>query len=216
MVSAIEAINEPFIPGGINEGVLRDYYQQTWEIVQELDPDTKLVLGDGFINPSPWNGFITDDGKIVMDTHHYEVFDINQLRMDPDEHVSSACDFGHEQLAISTKPVVVGEWTGAMTDCARYLNGRGVGARYDGTMGGEKIADCGPHLRGSVSGLPAADQDSIRRFVEAQLDAYELKSGWLFWNWRTEQGAPGWDMKDMLAHGIFPQPLDDRRFPGQC
>jgi aryl-phospho-beta-D-glucosidase BglC (GH1 family) len=26
---------------------------------------------------------------------------------------------------------IVGEWTPAMTDCAKYLNGRGVGARYD-------------------------------------------------------------------------------------
>lgn len=28
---------------------------------------------------------------------------------------------------------VVGEWTAVMTDCALWLNGRGVGARWDGT-----------------------------------------------------------------------------------
>ena len=28
---------------------------------------------------------------------------------------------------------VLGEWSAASTDCATYLNGRGVGARWDGT-----------------------------------------------------------------------------------
>jgi glucan 1,3-beta-glucosidase len=28
---------------------------------------------------------------------------------------------------------MVGEWSLASTDCAFWLNGRGVGARYDGT-----------------------------------------------------------------------------------
>ena len=35
-------------------------------------------------------------------------------------------------------------------------------------------------------------------------------SGWIFWTWKT-QGAPEWDMKDLLANGIFPQPLTARK-----
>ncbi|KAL4892177.1 putative glucan 1,3-beta-glucosidase A [Aspergillus ambiguus] len=216
VVAAIEALNEPFIPGGLDEGQLKSYYGKAYEIIKDLGSDVDLVLSDAFINPAPWNGFISDSGDIVMDSHHYEVFDINLLRMSVDDHVKTACDYGRQQLVPATKPVVVGEWAGAMTDCARYLNGRGEGARYDGTMGGEKVGDCGAFSAGSVSRVSAADQENIRRFIEAQLDAYEMKSGWLFWNWKTEQGAPGWDMKDLLANGVFPSPLDDRKYPGQC
>lgn len=216
MVTAIEAVNEPFIPGGVNEDQLKEYYQQAYDIVTQMSPDVDLVFSDGFINPTPWDGFISDSGNIVMDNHHYEVFDINLLRMSVDDHVRSVCDFGRTQLAPATKPVVVGEWTGAMTDCARYLNGRGVGARYDGAMGGESVGDCGPFIQGSVSDLSPDDQKNMRRFIEAQLDAWEMKSGWLFWNWKTEQGAPGWDMKDLLENGVFPFPLESRKYPGQC
>ncbi|EAU35651.1 glucan 1,3-beta-glucosidase precursor [Aspergillus terreus NIH2624] len=216
VVTAIEAVNEPFIPGGVNEDQLKEYYQQAYDIVTQMSPDVDLVFSDGFINPTPWNGFISDSGNIVMDNHHYEVFDINLLRMSVDDHVRSVCDFGRTQLAPATKPVVVGEWTGAMTDCARYLNGRGVGARYDGAMGGESVGDCGPFIQGSVSDLSPDDQKNMRRFIEAQLDAWEMKSGWLFWNWKTEQGAPGWDMKDLLDNGVFPFPLESRKYPGQC
>lgn len=31
---------------------------------------------------------------------------------------------------------MVGEWSLATSDCARYLNGRGIGARRDGTYPG--------------------------------------------------------------------------------
>jgi aryl-phospho-beta-D-glucosidase BglC (GH1 family) len=51
-------------------------------------------------------------------------------------HIQSACEntgpltnFNENQLW-----TIVGEWTPAMTDCAKYLNGRGVGARYDGSI----------------------------------------------------------------------------------
>jgi len=32
---------------------------------------------------------------------------------------------------------VIGEWSSALTDCARWLNGRGVGARWDNTYSEE-------------------------------------------------------------------------------
>ncbi|KAF9887817.1 exo-1,3-beta-glucanase [Aspergillus nanangensis] len=211
VVTAIEAINEPFIPGGVPRAGLEKYYHQTFDFVRTLSPDTTLVFSDGFVGVDSWNGFLTGE-KIVLDPHHYEVFDNGLLRMNADGHIHSACTYGKSLLA-SDKAVVVGEWTGAMTDCAKYLNGRGVGARYDGTMGGEHIGDCGAFATGSASRLAAGDQVNMRRFIEAQLDAYELKNGWLFWNWKVEQGAPGWDMEDLLGLGIFPNPPTDRRYP---
>lgn len=37
-----------------------------------------------------------------------------------------------------------------------------------------------------------------------------MQNGWIFWTWKTE-GAPEWDMQDLLANGIFPQPLTARK-----
>ncbi|KAL3495404.1 glycoside hydrolase superfamily [Aspergillus germanicus] len=215
VVTAIEALNEPHIPAGINADGLREYYNKALAAVREISPDATLVIHDGFLQTESWNGFLTGQG-VVMDTHHYEVFENGQLAMNIDEHVNNACQFGSQHLQAVDKPVVVGEWTGALTDCTKYLNGKGVGVRYEGTLySAAPLGACGSKSVGSVAGLSPEEIVNTRRFIEAQLDAYELRNGWVFWTWKTE-GAPGWDMQDLLANGVFPQPLTDRQYPNQC
>lgn len=101
-----------------------------------------------------------------------------------------------------------------MTDCAQWLNGRGVGARYDGTynyngMTSSYIGSCEGFTNGTVAGLGTAKQQNIRRFIEAQMDTYERAEGWIWWTWKTE-GAPEWDARALVAAGVFPQPLGVR------
>jgi glucan 1,3-beta-glucosidase len=135
------------------------------------------------------------------------------LAMSPDEHVGTACGFG-SQMASNNKWTIAGEWSGALTDCAKvnqelfffmigeyanrfsqWLNGRGIGARYDGTynkggQGSSYIGSCDGKYTGSVQGLSDADHSNIKRFIEAQFVAYEKADGWIFWTWKTES-APG-------------------------
>lgn len=93
---------------------------------------------------------------------------------------------------------------------------KGVGARYDGTMSADFSAgSCDGKSVGTVADFSDEDKANTRRFIEGQLDAWEQNSGWVFWTWKTES-APEWDMRQLLAEGVFPQPLDDRQFPGQC
>lgn len=166
-----------------------------------------------------WNNFGTNLANLVLDTHHYEIFDNGQVAQSPSSHVSSACGFG-QQMASTNKVTISGEWTGAQTDCAKWLNGLGVGARYDGTynvngQGSNRIGSCDGKYTGTAAGLSSDDKKNIRSFIEAQLDAYESADGWIFWTWKTES-APEWDMQDLLANGLFPQPLSNRQYPGQC
>lgn len=103
-----------------------------------------------------------------------------------------------------------------MTDCAKYLNGYGRGARYDGSYGGSTaIGSCAGYATGSVGQLSQQQRDDMAKFINAQLDAFESAAGWIFWTWKTE-GAPGWDMGDLLSNGVFPNPVTSRQFPGQC
>ena len=78
-----------------------------------------------------------------------------------------------------------------MTDCALSLNGRGVGARYDGTfdyqgVGSSYIGSCAGLDVGTVDALPADVKTALGQFTEAQLDAYEQAEGWIYWAWKTE------------------------------
>lgn len=223
-VSEIELINEPFPKAGIQVGPLKDFYYKGLEIVREINPETTVVISDAFLDPTAWNDFMFPGSgaeNIILDTHHYQVFDASLLALPVEKHVEVVCNFGKEQIARSNKRTITAEWTGALTDCAKYLNGKGLGARYDGTHGSESSAHlarqggCAGKSTGSADTLSAEYKNEMRRYIEAQLDAFEMGHGWVWWTWKTE-GAPEWDMRELVNAGVFPVPVDQRKYPGQC
>jgi glucan 1,3-beta-glucosidase len=56
---------------------------------------------------------------ILFVQHHYEIFDNGVLHNDIGTHISSACGFGGA-MSTNNKWTISGEWTGAMTDCAKW------------------------------------------------------------------------------------------------
>ena len=218
VVTAIELLNEP-LGSSLNLDGIKDFYNSGYQTVRDNAGDTAVCIHDAFQDfESYWNGFFTENQpntNTMLDTHQYQIFSPDQVAMSPSDHVSAACALG-PKLAGTDKWTVVGEWTGALTDCAKWLNGLGKGARYDGTLAGSStVGSCDGKYTGTVAGLSSDDKSNIRHFIEAQLDAYEQHTGWFFWTWVTES-APEWHMKDLLSNGLFPQPLTSRQYPGQC
>lgn len=218
VVTAIELLNEPQ-GSSLNLDGIKDFYNSGYQTVRDNAGETAVCIHDAFQDfQTYWNGFFTENNpntNTMLDTHQYQVFSTEQLALSPTDHVSAACDLGG-RLAGTDKWTIVGEWTGALTDCAKWLNGLGKGARYDGTYESDSaIGSCNGKYTGSVADLSSDDKSNIRHFIEAQLDAYEQHTGWIFWTWRVES-APEWNMRDLLSNGLFPQPLTDRQYPGQC
>lgn len=206
-VSAIQLLNEPLGPA-LDMNMVRQFYMDGWGNLR--DSNVAVTFHDAFQGVTSWGNWGAGMWNLLLDTHHYEIFDNSQVSQDLASHIRMACDFGN-QMASTGKATIAGEWTGGITDCAKWLNGKEKGARYDGTLnGGPKYGECTGKYTGSVAALSGADKNNIGRFIEAQLDAYEKAAGWIFWTWKTE-GAPEWDMKDLLANGLFPQPLTSRK-----
>ena len=211
-VSAIQLLNEPLGPS-LDMNVVRQFYMDGWGNLK--NSEVAITFHDAFQGVTSWGNWGAGMWNLLLDTHHYEIFDNGMVSQDLNGHIKQACDFGN-QMASTGKNTIAGEWTGGLTDCAKWLNGKDKGARYDGTLSGSsKVGDCAGKYTGSVAALSNDDKYNIGRFIEAQLDAYEKAAGWIFWTWKTE-GAPEWDMQDLLANGIFPQPLTSRKYPGQC
>jgi len=211
-VSSIQLLNEP-LGGTVNVDTIKQFYYDGWGNLK--DSNVAIAFHDAFQGVTSWNDFGAGMSNLLLDTHHYQIFNKDQVAQDLNTHIRTACDFGN-QMASTGKPTISGEWTGGITDCAKWLNGKNKGARYDGTFeGAPKIGDCTGKSTGTVAGLSNDDKNNVGRFIEAQLDAFEKAAGWIFWTWKTE-GAPEWDMKDLLANGIFPQPLDSRKYGKQC
>ena len=206
-MSAIQLLNEPLGPN-LDMNTVRQFYMDGWGNLR--DSNVAIVFHDAFQGVTSWNGWGAGMSNLILDTHHYEIFDNGQLAQSPAEHVRTACGFGN-QMASTGKWTISGEWTGAITDCAKWLNGKDKGARYDGTFNGAPyVGSCAGKSSGSVADLSGDDKTNIGRFIEAQLDAYEKANGWIFWTWKNE-GAPEWNMQQLLAEGIFPQPLTSRK-----
>lgn len=53
-----------------------------------------------------------------------------------------------------------------------------------------------------------------RRFVEAQLEAFERNaSGYFLWAYK---GPGAWGLRNLVEGGMFPNPVSERRFEGLC
>jgi len=218
VVTAIELLNEPG-SWDLDMDQVKEFYYNGWGDVRNDNYDTVVVIHDAFLDiDSYWNGFMnaaTGVNNVMLDTHIYQVFSPDEVARSPCEHVQVACA-EKEKISGTDKWLIVGEWTGAQTDCAKWLNGLGTGARYDGTFPGSSyVGDCAGKYTGTVAGMSQADKTNLQYFVEAQLDAYEAHTGWFFWNWKTES-APEWNFQDLFNNGLIPNPLTSRKVPSQC
>lgn len=211
----IELVNEPLGPS-INMDELKDFLQKGYQIVRDTGSIQPVIIHDAFQANNYWDDFLTTSDEVwnvVVDHHHYQVFSAGELQRSIDEHISTACNLGiaHEQEGHWN---VVGEWSAALSDCARWLNGVGRGARWSGDYDNSPyIGSCDEFTE--FSNWPDWQKVNTRKYVEAQLDAYSTRDGWFFWNWKTED-AIEWDLKKLIDNGMFPQPLSDRQYPNQC
>lgn len=218
VVSGIEFLNEPLGPFS-DMTKLKNFYQWAYGNLRYLDSPSynNVILSDAFQEePGFWDDFMSvDQGywKVVMDHHHYQWHTAEELEMNADEHVQTACKLGEEH----TKEYhwnVVGEWSAAMTDCARWLNGVGNGARWTGKyMSKKSFGSCEPYA--NAANWSEDYKKEVRKFIEGQIDAFSTAGGWFFWNWKTED-ASEWDMSELIRLGVFPQPFSDRQYPNQC
>jgi glucan 1,3-beta-glucosidase len=216
VIVGIQLLNEPLI-GRVNEDVVRQFYRDGFGQVRTVS-DTPVILHDGFKAPNTWNGFLTPSDNnahnVVIDHHEYQVFSPENVAMKPWQHRQLVCN-NAESYNGADKWTFVGEWTGAMTDCAKHLNGFRIGARYDGTYPGSNyVGDCA-WLR-DLATWPDWYKDDTKGYIEAQMEAFERKTqGWIWWNFKTES-APEWDAFKLIDAGIFPQPLGSRKFGTIC
>jgi len=174
------------------------------------------LISDAFQPLSYWNGFQTPPKYqgVMMDTHHYQMFSNSGVRMTQSQHIQAACNRG-TQLKGFGLWIVVGEWAPVATDCAKYLNGRGFGSRYAGTFPGSTAVGSCSGLTGRASTFSASYKTFLRKFWEAQVQAFEKGNGWLQWTWKTES-ADEWSYKAGLANGWIPQNPTSYKYPGLC
>ncbi|KAK4627002.1 Glucan 1,3-beta-glucosidase [Fulvia fulva] len=217
VIMGIQLLNEPLTPV-LDLNVVKQFTRDGYGQQRDSSQSRVVVFHDGFQQVNKYNGFLTPSDNnaqnVVVDHHEYQVFSPELVAMKPWEHRQYICNNAFVYSG-GDKWTFVGEWSGAMTDCAAALNGYGTGARYDGTFPGSSyVGSCQ-----NINFMETWDQqfrDDTRGYIEGQMESFERNTeGWFFWNFKTE-GAPEWDAFRLIDAGIFPQPLTDRKFGAIC
>lgn len=204
-VIGLEYLNEPFVTIDLN--IIKDFYTSTY-------PLTTRGLSQTFISDAFrfWNWFdfmqYPDYENVYLDTHHYEMFDTYVLGWSEQEHIDNVCNNFKKDLAACPLWNIVGEWSLATTDCAKWLNGYGRGARWDMTYESDTyFGTC--EGRDDPDSFSEEYKNFLNRWAEYQMDAYEENSGWFFWTFKTENvTAPQWDYLEGLKRGWIPNQSD--------
>lgn len=220
-VIGVELINEPLGPSMDVNKLKSDYLKPAYDYLRnEIQGNQDIIIHDAFEPFNFWDDFLNvQDGDygVLLDHHHYQVFSSGELEMNIEQRIQTACSWGYGALG-EAHWTVTGEFSGAMTDCAKWLNGVGIGARYDGSF---QKAGVGSYYIGSCANnedITTWSQDrkvNTRKYLEAQLDAFEMRGGWIIWCYKAETSLE-WSVSNLIDNGLFPQPLTDRQYPGQC
>lgn len=214
VIIGLELLNEPLGPA-LDMSKLDAFWDSAYWNLRNTGSVANAVIQDGFTQPGYFDDkFLLDTyWGVVIDHHHYQVFSEGELSRSIDEHIGVACQWGGES-AVEYHWNLCGEWSAALTDCAKWLNGVGRGARYDASYSsGTYLGSC----EGSqdITTWDDNKKSNYRRYIEAQLDAFEQRGGWIFWTWKTETTLE-WDFQKLSYYGLFPSPLDSRTYPNQC
>ncbi|RCK56052.1 Glucan 1,3-beta-glucosidase 2 [Candida viswanathii] len=230
-IIGIEVVNEPFNP---DLDKLKDFYIESYNDARDIQiVNNTIFFQEAFQPIGYWDDFIADGElnitstangtnrtvtktadfqNIIIDHHHYEVFSESQIALNVSTHLDNIRNYA-SSIGNSSTRSIIGEWSAALTDCAHWLNGVGLGSRYEGTAPytNDRVGSCDEFTR-SVGDWTKQQKKDYRRFVEMQLYQYSTNSqGWIFWCWKTEN-ATEWDFRALVKNDIIPQPLDNYKY----
>jgi glucan 1,3-beta-glucosidase len=212
VVVGLEMVNEPISWGANNIEVTKVWARDTFNAVKSVvaNPDLVIVMHDAFYSAPAWVDFangLNANRKFGIDTHLYQIFTDADNQMTQPQHIEKACNWANELgTANNAAPTYVGEFSAASNICVNP----------DGTTT--------PGWSCSVDGCQCQAGDwnmwgpelieQTRRFVEAELDAFErASSGWFMW---AAKGPGGWGFLNGIEKGIIPNPVTSRLYPNQC
>lgn len=172
-VWGIELLNEPGWSLPID--LVQNFTRLGHQAIKEIEPSFKVVASDSF-RPGEWFRFerLPD---LFLDIHLYHMFSLPDLQRTREQHIQRVCleDSKLLQPLNAHIPTLVGEFSLATTDCTVYLNGFGVGTRWNGTFPGfPKLGECGQGDEGGIesAGFSSEYRQFLRKFWDVQVNIF--------------------------------------------
>jgi aryl-phospho-beta-D-glucosidase BglC (GH1 family) len=209
----------------IGQDALSRYYMQAYNGVRKASGIGEgngpfISYHDGFLGLSQWAGFLPNADRIALDDHPYLCFD-GQSSAPMSSYAQTPCTTWGGMMNTSMSAfgfTTAGEFSNAVTDCGLFVNGVGVGTRYEGTYTPGTwpvVGSCTPWT--DWQSWNSTMKSDIEQFALASMDALQ---NWFFWTWKIGNSssgvveAPQWSYQLGLQNGWMPQ--DPRVASGTC
>ncbi|SCV67111.1 BQ2448_5757 [Microbotryum intermedium] len=255
VVTAIQPVNEPWGHEPDVLAAAEDYYYDGFQLAKldGTDPSRSLlyVIHDAFKGVTHWKGkrrppdpvkrcivdvihphaqdFMrntTYEGKVMIDTHIYSIFDEQEIRFSETQRIEHYCEYGQylSQVTAGGLRPVVGEWSTAPTDCNQAFPGAnysrpeqqiGWPSRFDGSWPGSRAVGRCREKTGQGEKYAIEYREQLGRLWEVQVSTYEQGSGWIMWTWKTETAAD-FSYQAGLDHGWIPKDVMQRTWQDLC
>ncbi|KAI8065556.1 glycoside hydrolase superfamily [Gongronella butleri] len=197
---------------------VKDWYRESYKELRKDNPSGGpwLTYHEGFLGLKPWYGFFNnkDYERVIVETHTYLIFDETLVSKPRQEQALFPCTGWLPDLSNSMQhagPIMVGEFSVATNDCGKYLNGIGLGTRYEGTLtiNGETAKAVCQNCQCPTEDWRTFDDEYMEflgMFAQRQMNAFESTYGWFFWTYKTEEHInPHWDYLLGYEQGWMPQ-----------
>ncbi|CAG8952038.1 hypothetical protein HYFRA_00000774 [Hymenoscyphus fraxineus] len=215
VVVGLQMVNEPVSWGNSKIETTQSWTEKAYNAVRAVteNKNMMIVMHDGFVGAGKWTDLAT---KIIgsgsktafgVDTHLYQVFNAEDKVLTQSQHITKACSWSNDlKNANKVMPTFVGEWSPATDICVNP-----DGSTTAGTSCSAKGCQC---QSGDFDKWNDQMIEQVRRFTEAQLDVFESSSsGYFMW---AAKGPGGWGFLNGIKKGVIPNPVTDRKYPGQC
>lgn len=218
-------LNEPQAPQ-FGQDALSRFYMEAYEIVRAAGGTGQgngpfISIHDGFIPRSQWAGVFPNADRITLDTHPYICFG-DQSAAPMSSYKTTPCTTWGGLVNNSMGAFGLtnaGEWSNAITDCGLFLNGVGLGTRYEGTYPGgptNAVGSCAD-VTNWQTWSPTLKKQTMD-FAMASMDALQ---NYFFWTWKIGNSSvsgtvetPHWSYQLGLENGWMPK--DPRQAIGSC
>lgn len=214
VVVGLELVNEPISWDNNKFNTTQAWAQDAYAAVKAEAENESLVIvvHDAFEGAGVWTDVaekLNGDGPKTfgIDTHLYQLFTDADNSLTQAEHITTACGWAQNLASANAiMPTFVGEWSAATNICVNP-----DGSTTAGTSCSTEGCQC--------QSVPFDDWndgmiEQVRRYVEAQLDVFESSSsGYFLW---SAKGPGGWGFLNGIENGAIPNPVTERKYPGQC
>ncbi|EJT46649.1 hypothetical protein A1Q1_04826 [Trichosporon asahii var. asahii CBS 2479] len=202
VVPMLSLVNE--VRGSFTDlAILGSFYHEAYQVIRGAlgygaGNGPFIVLHEGFVGAERWIGFMPGADRLVMDAHPYKAFSPGSYNLPWSQQLADVCGWGRPNARSNAEfgLTIGGEWSLAINDCGKWLNGIGQNAGFGDCTGFEDWRNYDEAMKTTLLPLPPARRRHHTPLFLAFLVGVAYQP----------QGRLAEQTADNEEHGGFPEP----------